>query len=477
MAIRNPIAISSGHGKYISGANDIIKEHDEAVKVVNRVAAILTDGGVDCVTFEDTTSRDQQTNLKTIVGWHNSQDRALDVSVHFNSNGHTSGPLGTECYYYSEATLAAQVASAVSAASGLNNRGGKQNTELYFLKHTTRPAILIEVCFVTSETDVNLYRTHFEAICQAIAETIYGAALQPQPEPEPPTDEMPNVTVTIDSDRMVRVSIVAGANVVIAGEVVPEPPTPQPGQLPPMFTSAQQAAIRDIASGSPIASYSWRDRGRAPTGYTEGMAIAFAQAYVRLIDMDDPIAWEMAKANTGNDSVDAISWYNSNFQNLGMDNSVAGVDTLRHLFVLLMGLGMRESSGRHCEGRDQSASNTTAETAEAGLFQTSWNARASSPYFVDLFDQYKIDSPQGYMSIFAQGVSCSSSEWSCYGSGNGFQFQKLCKYNPTFAVETCAIVLRDLRQHYGPINRKEAELRREADDMFKAVQTYLESVA
>ena len=43
-----------------------------------------------------------------------------------------------------------------------------------------------------------------------------------------------------------------------------------------------------------------------------------------------------------------------------MRNDVSGTDTLRHLFVLMIGLGMRESSGRYCEGRDQSASNTSA---------------------------------------------------------------------------------------------------------------------
>jgi hypothetical protein len=30
--------------------------------------------------------------------------------------------------------------------------------------------------------------------------------------------------------------------------------------------------------------------------------------------------------------------------------------------------------------------------------------------------------------------------------------------------------LRKLRQHWGPINRQEAEVRREADEMFAAVQ-------
>ena len=94
----------------------------------------------------------------------------------------------------------------------------------------------------------------------------------------------------------------------------------------------------------------------------------------------------MAKANTHNDSVDALSWYNSNFINLDMMNEEDGVDTMHHLFVLLMGLGMRESSGKHCEGRDRSASNSTSDTAEAGLYQTSWNANTCCTDFVNLFD-------------------------------------------------------------------------------------------
>jgi len=61
-----------------------------------------------------------------------------------------------------------------------------------------------------------------------------------------------------------------------------------------------------------------------------------------------------------------------------MDNSRGGVDVLRHLFVLLTGLGMRESSGHYGEGRDASATNTSAYTAEAGLFQVSYNSHHAS---------------------------------------------------------------------------------------------------
>lgn len=251
----------------------------------------------------------------------------------------------------------------------------------------------------------------------------------------------------------------------------PPPPQPAPGELP----IDVQNDIKDIAASSDIAGYSWKDRGHAPDGYTQGMALAFATSYNRLL-LNDPIAKEMAKANTHNSDKDALSWYKGKFEEKGLYNEDAGPDTLRHLYVLILGLGMRESSGRHCEGRDTSASNTSSDTAEAGLFQTSYNAHTCSDQFDALFDQANAGESPCYLDTFKQGVSCSSSEWSCYGSGNGYRFQELCKSCPTFAAETCAITLRNLRQHYGPINRYEAEIRTEADQMFHQVQSYLDAM-
>jgi hypothetical protein len=239
------------------------------------------------------------------------------------------------------------------------------------------------------------------------------------------------------------------------------------------LTPEEVEAISSMAASSAIASYSWKDRGRAPAGYVKGIAVAYGSVF-RRYHAGDSSAQEMAKANTGNDDKDAISWYNSNFANLGMRNDVAGTDTLRHLFVLLMGLGMRESSGKHCEGRDQSASNTSSDTAEAGLFQQSWNSNTCSPEIPKLMDEYSpglnSDPPECALHTFEEDVSCSSSSWSNYGSGKGRDFQQLAKSCPQFTCEVAAVGLRNLRQHWGPINRKEAELRREADELFLNVE-------
>jgi hypothetical protein len=235
--------------------------------------------------------------------------------------------------------------------------------------------------------------------------------------------------------------------------------------------------ICSIASSSEIANYKWKDRGIAPSGYINGMALAYATAYIRWINEDDLVD-QMAKANTENDDLDALSWYDSEFLHRGMSNFNDGPDTLRHLFVLLMGLGMRESSGKHCEGRDMSADNVSADTAEAGLFQTSWNIRNCCTDLQVLFDSYS-EGPEhaGYRDVFSVNVQCSESSWDCYGSGDGYDYQRMAKLMPLFACETTAIGLRCLRQHWGPINRKEVEIRNEADFMLQQVQGVIVGVA
>lgn len=229
------------------------------------------------------------------------------------------------------------------------------------------------------------------------------------------------------------------------------------------------ARIARMASASAVASYKWADRGKAPAGYIKGMAVSYAKVYYGL-GTGDANAVEMAKAVTADASKDALKHYEEIFRQAGMDNSKDGVDTLRHLFVLMLGLGMRESSGRYCEGRDRSANNTTAETAEAGLFQTSFNARRASPLLPKLFNDFRAKAAPSYLDIFKEGVRPKEAELENYGTGDGRDFQKLSKDCPFFAVEFAAIGLRNIRKHWGPINRRDAEVKADADTLFKEVQ-------
>jgi hypothetical protein len=167
------IAISSGHALNVPGAVGPepygLSEVEEARRVVTEVANRLAELGHTVVEFHDNTSTTQQENLETIVNWHNSQDRNLDVSVHFNCYVATDGGRGTEVLYLTQEALAAKIATAIASAGGLINRGAHHRPDLYFLNMTNEPAVLLEVCFVDAEADVEAYDKNFNAICQAIA--------------------------------------------------------------------------------------------------------------------------------------------------------------------------------------------------------------------------------------------------------------------------------------------------------------------
>jgi len=186
------IVLSSGHGAKISGAVDIIDEHDEAVRVVDRTAEFFRRAGVECTTYEDTVSTTQDENLRRIVDFHNAQGpHDWDISVHFNSsNGTTSKPIGTEVFHYSEHDVAAEVSRAIADAGDLIDRGAKDGKGLYFCAHTAEKALLLEICFVNSQADCDLYKQNFDGICLAIAESISGEAIDDQP----PLPERPPAT-------------------------------------------------------------------------------------------------------------------------------------------------------------------------------------------------------------------------------------------------------------------------------------------
>jgi len=434
------IAISAGHGLKIRGAAGspvppFLDEYDENVKVMNKTADFLRLMGHEVETYTDLVSTSQSENLDRLTGWHN--DIAfggnvydLACSIHFNCFDGSAH--GVECLWVTQEGLAEEVASSISKATGLTNRGGKYRSDLAILNNTREACILVECLFCDHRGDCDNYRAGgFELLCQALATAITGDEADEQPS--------------------------------------------KPA-IPP-FSKRHINKICDIAYSHPIADYEWDDRGVAPKGFIEGIALAFGQVYRKLL-ASHPAAIEMAKARTESDK-DALNIYRSEFDSLEMNNENSGPDTLRHLYALMIGHGMRESSGQHCEGRDMSADNVQSDTAEAGLFQTSYNAsNASDPEFDNLMSEYGDPKNEAtcYFDIFAQEVECDEDDWDCYGSGDGYEFQKLCKDCPPFACETAALTLRNLCNHYGPIIRKEVELNPNADAMLQLVQKYVDAI-
>lgn len=174
------INISSGHSINCQGASDIINEVTEARKVVDRIYDMCKAIGIEVYKYHDTSSSSSQ-NLANIVNWHNQFKDGIDISIHFNAYNHTSSSMGTEVCYYSQSQLAGQVSSAISKASGLKDRGGKERKGLYVLRNTKKPMLLIEVCFCDSSFDVQKYKENFDSICSAIIEALTGKVYMSRP--------------------------------------------------------------------------------------------------------------------------------------------------------------------------------------------------------------------------------------------------------------------------------------------------------
>ena len=246
-------------------------------------------------------------------------------------------------------------------------------------------------------------------------------------------------------------------------------PVPTPPIVPPTTSKGVYVdQIKTLASNSSCTSYSWSARGKAPSGYIKGVSLSFARSLCRL-KKQTTLSGILSKADSHNDAKDALTHYATNFANLPIDINTAGQGPMRALYTLGMGLGMRESSGNYCEGWDKSAgSNRSSSAAEAGAFQTSYDSMGASPELSKLYAEYQATPGRCYLDVFKVGAaSCSGSN---LGTGAGVIYQAFNKSCPAFATEYAMTMLRIQRSHYGPINRKEAEVVPACGQLLKSVQ-------
>lgn len=244
-------------------------------------------------------------------------------------------------------------------------------------------------------------------------------------------------------------------------------------------TGAQQQSVKqqvmDVASSSPCAKINWKDRGRTPSAYMRGTALAYAKALCSPSSAYVQIASKGVGTNPAlNQSLDSLAWYDAQFRALGISNSNDGREALRSTYVLMIGLAQRESSGRYCVGRDLSADFTTHESAEAGLYQTSWGARRRNPAILEGMTRiYAADRSKCLLEIFSTGVSCRAGDATNWGQGAGVAWQELTKSCPSFATEYAAVIVRQgggQRGEFGPIRRRAAEVALTCNSMLQQVE-------
>lgn len=179
------INVHAGHnpdGMNACGAVGLIRESTEARAVKDRVVAQLAAMGHtvhDCTCNNGTGKEDV---LRRIVAACNTYTVDLDVSIHFNTGAQVAADgktTGTEVLVYDNASRAVpwaqQIADSI-AALGYRNRGVKERPNLYVLKHTKAPALLVECCFVDDPEDVSLYNA--DRMAAAIVAGITGQAAE-----------------------------------------------------------------------------------------------------------------------------------------------------------------------------------------------------------------------------------------------------------------------------------------------------------
>lgn len=272
----------------------------------------------------------------------------------------------------------------------------------------------------------------------------------------------------------------------IAAALVAVIASPSQAQVSSTSDSGGIRTLRKIAAQSECAAHKWGNgRGAAPRSYIEGVTLVFARAVCQPQRADVQVVSSPMDTSPHND--DALAVYQAKFRAADMRNDTAGVNTLRHSYALLIGLGMMESSGKYCEGRDVSQCFAKADSAEAGLFQTLYGAHHFSTSLVGLFQSYSADQSRCLLEVFQGSITCKimkshnpkcpSATSDVAGSGSGADWQRLTKTCPAFATEYGAVVLRKhggLQGEFNPIRKQQAELRPECDSMLRTVQTYVE---
>lgn len=173
------VGVNCGHtlsGTVGSGAVGYINESDETRNVGYLLMDYLRQKGVTVVDCTNDYASTVSEDLSKIVAKANAQPLDLFVSVHFNSGGGR----GTEVYTYNgERLLQAELVCENMAELGFVNRGIKDGSNLYVIRRSNARSMLIEVCFVDTRTDVDLYKSvGAEKIAQAIGAAIIGKRIE-----------------------------------------------------------------------------------------------------------------------------------------------------------------------------------------------------------------------------------------------------------------------------------------------------------
>ena len=167
------IMLDAGHGGRDPGAvYNGRQEKDDTLALTLAVGEILQERGVD-VLYTRTTDVYESPYQKAMEA--NQAGVDFFISLHRNSNPIPNSASGVESIVYDKSGFKLQMAENINEqleSVGFVNLGVKERPGLVVLRRTQMPAVLVEVGFINSETDNNLFDNNFDDIALAIAEGI-----------------------------------------------------------------------------------------------------------------------------------------------------------------------------------------------------------------------------------------------------------------------------------------------------------------
>lgn len=167
--------LDAGHGGYEPGAvYEGRQEKDDNLALTLAIGNALEENGYDVV-YTRTTDVYESPFEKAMEANESGAD--LFISIHRNAFPTPNTVSGVESLVYDKTGVKYDIAEAIDrelANLGFIDLGVKERPNLVVLKRTQMPAVLVEVGFIDSDIDNQLFDNKFNEIAKAIADAITG---------------------------------------------------------------------------------------------------------------------------------------------------------------------------------------------------------------------------------------------------------------------------------------------------------------
>ena len=164
------VVINSGH--FVGIDSGAVGCDGREADIVKYVAGVVVEDlklvGIDAVLVAND-------DLGTICSDANAFEADLFVSIHCNS-AENKNARGTDTFYYKGSSESKRLAGCIQRqlvdTMGSIDRGIKDGSHLYVLKHTTMPAVLTELGFISNKQEEIYLNEHKRVMAHAIARGI-----------------------------------------------------------------------------------------------------------------------------------------------------------------------------------------------------------------------------------------------------------------------------------------------------------------